>query len=153
MPLGRSPAQSEGRTAAGGVFSGGGAAVERVTNGGFATTANWTTGTGWAIAGGKATDSQGVFGKLSQVFVGGPVASGRNYTLSFDLDNAFSALVQVVGLGSDGVTAVQTFFNDSQSAAPITPLATGTTSAAIYGLAVRSNDGLTYAVDNFSFIV
>jgi hypothetical protein len=62
---------------------------EKITNGDFSSSANWTVGTNWAIAGGVATRSTGTQGNLSQSSANmvTPLVIGETYLVSFDIDS------------------------------------------------------------------
>lgn len=57
---------------------------ERVTNGTFAADSNWSKGTGWTIAGGKANKVAGVASGLTQA---GILTTGLYYELTYTVSN------------------------------------------------------------------
>ena len=78
--------------------SGSGLGPDLVTNGNFATDASWTKGTGWTIAGGKATHAAGSLASLSQSI---GLVAGLTYQVTFTVtDYAAGALSAYIGVSA-----------------------------------------------------
>jgi uncharacterized phage protein gp47/JayE len=74
-----------------------------VTNGAFAADTDWTKGTGWTIAAGKATHAAGTGSDLSQAIAS--LVAGRTYVIEFTLSGRTAGtIIPKVGSGGTGPT-------------------------------------------------
>ena len=70
---------------------------EEITNGDFATDSNWSKGTGWSIANGKATHAAGVSSYINQLNV---TTVGQLYKAVFTLSGSLNATNYIQTYGS-----------------------------------------------------
>ena len=77
---------------------------ELVTNGDFTSSANWTTGSGWMISGGKLTATSVAFGVETKQTIASLV-SGSRYVVTFDVVVTSGSLK--VNLGDLGVSSTE----------------------------------------------
>lgn len=121
---------------------------EFITNGGFASNANWTEGTGWVIAAGVATYTTGG-GVLSQNFgsLVAPLTNGVEYTLSFDLTNINGGIVAALLTGGTGS---QTAYNSTGTGAGRTANFTATDARTT--ISFQSVDDEPIVIDNVSLV-
>jgi len=75
--------------------------AELVTNGGFDTDSNWTTGSGFTISGGKATRVIGQNSDLSQT-LNAPLVTGAQYKISFNAEDTSGNTTFAVRLKTPG---------------------------------------------------
>ena len=79
---------------------------ELILNGGFDTDSDWTKGTGWSIANGKAIKTAGNSGFLSQ---NAGLVVGKNYKATFTISNVTNGSLNLM---ADFSTSVQSFTSD-----------------------------------------
>lgn len=80
----------------------GGLGPELVTNGGFDSDTNWTKGTGWSIASGKASSDGSQTGNSNLVQTGLGLISGKTYLIRFRGSDYSAGTVKAVPNGNVG---------------------------------------------------
>ena len=130
-------------------------ALELALNGGFDTTANWATGTGWSISGGVATKTAGTPSALSQNIVNA-VTAGKVYRVTFTATVTAGTLKFQVNAGSP--TAALIDVNGSAGAGASTPITRSGTYTRTFRMPANPVDMVFYGdaafagtIDNVSF--
>lgn len=125
-------------------------ATERISNGGFASSASWTIGdAGWQITAGIARTIEGAGGvDLRQTFT--PIMSGKTVTVAFDCVGNTSDQVITVELTLGGAV-VQEIYNNDPSAGPV--LCSAVAQSIVDGIRFSApNDAGVTTIDNVSVI-
>lgn len=125
-------------------------ATERISNGGFASSASWTIGdAGWQITDGIARTIEGAGGvDLRQTFT--PIMSGKTVTVAFDCVGNTSDQVILIELTLSG-TVVQEIYNNDPAVTAIEFTAVAQSIADGIRFSAPNDAGVT-TIDNVSVI-